>query len=107
MASDQAGLYSMTASNAWGIVESSAAQVELTGSVGLFEIKQIASKPEGVVIRFKTLLGKIHRIERNDTFPGGSWRSVSDVIHGNGEVIEFLDAGSASLNSVVYRIRAE
>lgn len=66
-------------------------------------IRQISDDMGAAIIRFKTVLGKRYRLERNPDFPTCPWQNVTET-DGTGEELEATDPQAPGLAKGVYRI---
>jgi hypothetical protein len=68
-------------------------------------ITNMEGTDEGAIkVDFTTVLNKSYRVERNSSFPNGTWVTIADYVTGNGSVLEITDQNAANLPQAVYRI---
>ncbi|HRY48397.1 MAG TPA: M6 family metalloprotease domain-containing protein [Candidatus Paceibacterota bacterium] len=57
-------------------------------------------------VRFRSVPGKLYRVDRNDDFPTGDWNEVQTDIPGTGSDVEITDSTTTGLTKGVYRVIA-
>jgi acid phosphatase type 7 len=76
-----------------------------TNAADFLGITAIEALPEGELLSFRTVPGKLYRVERDDNFPTGPWTQVGTDVSGAGQVWQILDPDAAPLRKGVYRVR--
>jgi hypothetical protein len=57
-----------------------------------------------VQLRFRTIVGKTYRLERNNSFPAGAWTPVGVGVTGTGQSATVSDGNGASQTKRFYRV---
>jgi serine/threonine protein kinase len=113
-----------TATDAWGtwVANVSTANLDSDGD-GFTDLEELqagtdplnpASAPgitstdligSDVQISFSSVAGKSYLVERNQSFPIGSWTVVANNVAGTGGIVQVIDPGAAGLPKQYYRVQ--